>query len=462
MTRTPAPPLSIAQIGTADEGGGAATVAAGLMRGYAARGHRVWHLVGRQRSRDPNVVVLPDDDRLPYRVTGYAALQTTLRRLAGRFPDRGFGAASRALRFATHPGALANRRRGVEDFDFPATERLVDRLGTVPDIVHGHNLHGGYFDLRALAPISARVPTLLTLHDMWLLTGHCAHSLDCERWKTGCGACPDLRLDPAVRADATGENWRRKQDVYARSRLHVATPSRWLRDKVAASMLAPWVASLRVIPNGVDTTVFRPASRAAARAAVGLPPGAFIVLLTTGSRGSMWKDDRTLREVMNRCAERPFSRPMEFVAVGRESAVAVKGRAITRSIPFQHDPRSMAAYYQAADLYLHAARADTCPLAVLEAMACGTPVVATNVGGIPEQITPATIDAVRSGDVGNATGVLVAAGGAAEMADALEALVTTDGTRARIGANAAADVERRFTVARQVEAYLAWYRELLA
>ncbi|MEO8679894.1 MAG: glycosyltransferase, partial [Vicinamibacterales bacterium] len=100
-----------------------------------------------------------------------------------------------------------------------------------------------------------------------------------------------------------------------------------------------------------------------------------------------------------------------------------------------------------ADLYLHAARADTFPLAVLEALACGTPVVATAVGGVPEQITPAT-------------GVLVPKGDAAGMAAAVEALLRDDEARARLGANALADVAARFTVDRQVEAYLNWYREI--
>ena len=141
--------LAIAQVGTIDEGGGAAAVAAGLMRGYAAHGHRVWHVVGRKRGRDPNVVVLPDDDRLLFRISGYTAIQTMLRQLAGRFPDRGFGLISRSLRLAAHPRALVSRWQGREDVEFPGTAGLLDGLGAVPDLVHAHNLHGGFIDLRA-------------------------------------------------------------------------------------------------------------------------------------------------------------------------------------------------------------------------------------------------------------------------------------------------------------------------
>jgi len=446
----PAPPqrpLTIVQIGTADHGGGAAAVASGLMKGSERRGHRVWHLVGRKHTGNPNVRLLPDDDRWLFRAGGYLAAQTLLKHLGARWPNRGLGLAGRTLRLLTHPRALRAKLDGAEDFEFPASAGLLDQLPAVPDVVHGHNLQGGYFDLRALASISARVPTVLTLHDMWLLTGHCAHSLGCERWTIGCGACPDLALDPPIRRDATAANWQRKRDIIERSRLHIVTPSAWLRDKVEASMLGRHAMSVRVIPNGVDTGVFRPADRVAVRRQLGLPVSEPIVLLTTGSLGSMWKDDRTLREAMEHVAAQPATRDVRFIAVGRDSAVAVRGRAITQAIPYQHDPQMMAKYYQAADVYLHAARADTAPLAILEAMACGTPVVATDVGGIPEQIN-------------GVTGVLVPRGAGAEMSRAVIGLLTDRERRQVLASLALKAVRASFTLERQVDAYIDTYYEV--
>lgn len=444
-------PLSIAQVGTVDRGGGAAAVARDLHRGYAASGHRAWQVVGSKHTDDRDVFVLPDDSSAWSRLTGYSAAQAALRGLAGRHPDRGFGLMSRTLRLATNPSARHARANGEEDFEFPGTAGLLELNGGPPDVVHAHNLHGGYFDLRALETISARVPTVITLHDMWMLTGHCAHSLDCDRWLRGCGECPDLQLDPAIARDATADNWRRKQAIYAASALYAATPSRWLRDRVAQSMLGPHLRDLRVIPNGVDTTVFRPGDRQAAREALGLPIDDRIVLLTTGSRGSMWKDDHTLRGTIARLTANPATAVTLFVAVGRESAVSGTAAARTRSIPFQHDPRVMAQYYQAADVYLHAARADTFPLAVLESMACGTPVVATRVGGIEEQI-----------DDQDGSGILVKKGDASAMASAVIALLTDAGARSRIGEAGAARAREHFDVRQQVRAYLDWFQELVA
>ena len=87
---------------------------------------------------------------------------------------------------------------------------------------------GGYFDFAALPSLSRMSPLVLTLHDAWLLADTARILLGCERWKTGCGDCPDLTIYPAATRDATDFNWQRKQRIFARSRLYIATPSRWL------------------------------------------------------------------------------------------------------------------------------------------------------------------------------------------------------------------------------------------
>jgi glycosyltransferase involved in cell wall biosynthesis len=135
-------------------------------------------------------------------------------------------------------------------------------------------------------------------------------------------------------------------------------------------------------------------------------------------------------------------------------------------VPFETRPQTAAAYYQAADVYIHAAKVDTFPNTVLEALACGTPVIATEVGGIPEQIRALeglscrTPGAPRHGAT-EATGVLVGRGDAEGMAAGLERLLSDLPLRRRLGQNARRDAEQRFGLARQVDAYLRWYQELL-
>ncbi len=146
-------------------------------------------------------------------------------------------------------------------------------------------------------------------------------------------------------------------------------------------------------------------------------------------------------------------RPVLFLALGESGTTRRHGQAETRFIPRIDQPADMARYYQAADVYIHASHADTFPNAILEALACGTPVVATAVGGIPEQI--------RSWPEVNATGILTPPRDAAAMASAIERLSWDHALRRELGRNAADDAKRRFDLTTQVDAYLEWYRAIL-
>jgi glycosyltransferase involved in cell wall biosynthesis len=103
---------------------------------------------------------------------------------------------------------------------------------------------------------------------------------------------------------------------------------------------------------------------------------------------------------------------------------------------------------KAADLYTHPARADNCPTTVLEALARGTPVVASAVGGIPEQV------------VEGRTGFLVPVGDARALAGRVLALLAGEELWVRMGRQAAGDVAR-FGGKRMVGEYLAFYDEIL-
>lgn len=450
-------PLRVLHVGSIDVGGGAAVIAGNLARVCRERGCHVDMVVGQKRGSDPHTHALADDRRLPYRLSGYSALQVALRRLAAKHPNRGWGLLSRTLRVATHPHVGSERARGFEDFEFPGTYDIPDVTGTRPDILHCHNLHGGFFDLRALSWLSQQIPTVVTMHDSWLLSGHCAHSLDCERWKTGCGHCPDLNLYPAVARDATALNWRRKRDIYGASRLYVATPTVWLMRRVHDSMLMTGAAGLRVIPHGVDLTTFRPDSRAEARRTLGIDPTSHVVLVRADTlHWGSWTDHRTLRSAVARIARRAAPRRVVCVALGESAAPVACGDATVKFVGHEADPAAVARYYQAADVYLHVRRADTFPTMVLESLACGTPVVAAAVGGVPEQVRSI---AEWPDDV--ATGVLVRGQDADSLADAVVSLLIEDSLRARLSENAVRDARARFDLSRLADDYLAWYRTIL-
>ena len=304
----------------------------------------------------------------------------------------------------------------------------------------GYN-NGDYFDLRMLPWLSQQRPLLLHLHDAWLLSGHCAHSLDCSRWQHGCGACPYLQTYPAVRRDKTAENWRRKQALYRNSRLYVVTVSQWLMNKVQQSILPG--ALMRVIPNGIDLSTFKPGERLSARHALQLPADARIVLF---GGHSAFKDTATIQQALSRVQ----GEQLLFISLGRGNKPSDWGQGKLLALPYIATAAQMAAYYRAADIYLHAATVDSYPNATLEAMACGTPVVATAVGGIPEQIHD------------GATGLLAPPQTPHRLAHAVQTLLDDAEQRSRIGQAAAAYANQYFGLTHQVNALLAYYAEILA
>jgi glycosyltransferase involved in cell wall biosynthesis len=458
--------LSVLQLSTMDIGGGAEKAAWDLHTAYRRRGVHAWMAVGRKRSQDPYVFVVPNEDVKPYPTRALLKADGWFHKLNAHIPA--IWRAGSVCRWLAEPRRRWEAASGKEDFDYPGTWALLDSCPDHADIIHCHNLHGGYFDLRALPWLSRQAPVILALHDAWLLSGHCAHSFDCDRWKTGCGRCPDLTIYPSIRRDASAFNWQRKRGIYAKSRLHVVTPCRWLMQKVDQSVLAGGIAESRIIPYGVDLTVFHPSSRQRVRTALGIPREARVLLFTAnGIRRNIWKDYQTMRAAVAEVAKGLPGQPLLFLALGEDAPPERVGEAEVRFIPFQKDPEAVAGYYQASNVYVHAARADTFPLTVLEALACGTPVVATAVGGIPEQVKglktcdPGLQNPDRNSyEIDEATGMLVASGDAEGMANAVTRLLTDDGLRQTLGENAARDARNRFDLERSVDDYLSWYEEL--
>jgi glycosyltransferase involved in cell wall biosynthesis len=446
--------LRILQVNTNEISGGAQRVAWNLFRSYRSRGYGSWLAVG-HRSGNPDVLVMSHG----LRRSGWSRFWWSLHERCQSLD--GNGRVSRWVQLAAEPRAILDYYWGIENFHYPGAWNVLDMVPRFPDILHCHNLHGGYFDLRALSWLSHQLPTVITLHDAWLLSGHCAHSLNCERWRIGCGQCPDLSIYPAVTRDATAFNWQRKLEIYKNSRLYLAIPSRWLMQKVEESILSLSIAGARVIPNGVDLTVYHPdVDRRATRESLGLPQDRKILLFTAnGIRANIWKDFRTLRSAISRVAASKTGQTVLFVGLGENGSPERIGQAEIHFVPYQSAPEAVARYYQAADIYIHAARADTFPNTILEALACGTPVIATAVGGIPEQVKGLRCkdDSANSYGLDQATGFLVSAGDGEELAARIDELLGDDVLRIRLSTNAAADVRQRFDLERQVEAYLDWY-----
>ena len=449
-------PLNILQVSTADVGGGAERVAWDLFRAYSDYGHNSWLVVGTKKTDHQNVLRLDSDACR----SAWARFWLSLgqRQQDDFLIDR--------LKWIGEPNRKLKIRQGLEDFEYPAAWQLSNLLSEPPDIIHCHNLHTGYFDLRALSEMSRQLPVILTVHDEWLLSGHCAYTLGCDRWQSGCGKCPDLGIYPAIAQDATAYNWRRKKRIFAASRIYVSAPCRWLLEELQRSILGPGIVESRLIPYGIDLSRFHPTDRRAVRRELSIPNGKYVLLFTAnGVRRNPFKDYETIRAAVGQVRERLQPQDVLFIALGESSPAEEIGHAQVRFIPYETDAGVVANYFQAADLYVHAAKADTFPNAILEALCCGTPVVATAVGGIPEQVkgwcNAEDLSQWNRFEREAATGILVQPGDSSAMAVAIERLLTDESLRRQLAENAAQDARQRFDLKRQTGEYLRWYEKLV-
>ena len=216
-----------------------------------------------------------------------------------------------------------------------------------------------------------------------------------------------------------------------------------------------------MIPNGIPTAVFRPADKNVARKALGIPSDALVFLSVANRlRTNRWKDYPTLEKALAIVSEKLAGRRVLFLGVGDAGPAQKFGDLEFRFVPFVGEASTLVAYYQAADIFLHAAKVENFPLTVIEALASGLPVIASDVGGIPEQVKALT----PGGGFGSreADAILVPPADPPALAKAIVELSADAELRARLGENARRNAVARFDIATQAEAYLDWYETIAA
>lgn len=252
-----------------------------------------------------------------------------------------------------------------------------------PDLVHLHWIAGGTANVRSLRAYG--LPLVWTLHDMWAFTGGCHYDEDCGRFRSRCGSCPVL--GSAWSVDLARLGFDRRHRAYRGLPLSVVAPSRWLAEQARTSALLSQF-SISVIPNAIDTGIFRPISKDFARELLDLPRDRKLVLFGAAHGGAEPRKGFShlcdaMRSLASRDAAHQYaavvfgsSRPKNAPDLGVESLYVGK----------LNDDASLAALYSAADVYVAPSTQENLSNTVMESLACGTPCVAFDIGGMPDMI----------------------------------------------------------------------------
>ena len=316
--------------------------------------------------------------------------------------------------------------------------KKINRLN--PDIVHFHWICDGFVPIQEVAKI--KQPLIWTLHDMWPFTGGCHYNGTCDRYMYECGKCPQLGSDKEK--DLSHWVWSRKKKFWANLDLTVVTPSRWLANCARSSSLFG-DKRIEVIPNGLDLQKFKPIDKSKAKEDLNLPVDKNLILF--GAMNSI-KDKRKgfqyLKSAINVLSEDLAFEAIVFGNSGKDSQL---------NIPINYmgnfPDNMLTKLYSAADVFVAPSIQDNLPNTVMESLACGTPSVAFNIGGMSDMI------------VHKENGYLAKPFNTDDLARGIEWIVENDQRKKVLSKNSRKYVENNFELKYIAKKYADLYSQML-
>jgi len=278
------------------------------------------------------------------------------------------------------------KQRPVNKF---STSILPDRLpekvaALTPDVIYLHWVARGFLQIETLKHFDK--PLVWKLADSWAFTGGCHLPFDCTRYRESCGACPVLGSTKEY--DLSRWIWHRKRKSWKDLDLTIVTPSHWLAECARSSSLFRNLR-IEVIPNGLDVTRFKPMDKLAAREFLSLPPDKKLILFgaLSNSTGDRNKGFHLLLPALQKLAANGWSDRAEVTLLGASEPVNPPEWGMKASYSGRlHDEISMAVLYSAADVLVAPSMQENLSNMVMEGLACGTPCVAFDIGGMPDMI----------------------------------------------------------------------------
>jgi glycosyltransferase involved in cell wall biosynthesis len=358
--------MKITLINTADAGGGAPAACLRLLKALVSQKADAQLLVQYKKTGDSHVKGL---------VTDFVSrIKAQINFLMERIPFIAFQEKDKSVRFA-----FSTANAGTSIVNEPWVKEA--------DILHLHWTNSGFLSINDLAElVKTGKPIVWTLHDMWTFTGGCHYSGTCDHFMNECGNCPFLRQPDENDISHTG--WLRKAALYANlPNITFVTCSQWLAGVAKQSSL---IKNFRIesIPNPIDINVFSPKDISAARKKRNIDRAAKVILFGAANINDMRKGITYLVEALHILkADYPHTDNIEVVVFGKNKHFDVS------SLPFKvHElsiitsANELADIYSMADLFVTPSLEDNLPNTIMESLACGTPVVAFNTGGIPEMV----------------------------------------------------------------------------
>lgn len=344
--------------------------------------------------------------------------------------------------FSRAYGKLASYRKN----DKYATKQILDAIDKYNiDIVHLQNIHGNYMGIEDVAEIAKRCRVIWTLHDMWSMTGHCAHAFECTKWIEGnCSNCPKPDTYPAITSDIANEILACKKETFTGKNIVFVSPSEWLKNKFMQSHLKN--EKIFVINNGIDVDKFQPALRMELRDKYHIPVLKNVVLFAASNLNSQFRSFPHLLEALEMLEDK---KKYCLVVIGTcDTPIKFNDEFEVHQMGYVTDESVMNELYILSDVYITPSLADNFPCTTLESFASGTPVIAFASGGLTEQID-------------ETCGLLVEPGNSKELAQAITTAFSDKQKLREMGLNCRLKSIREYSEKTMLKKYTELYQKML-
>ncbi|HYG16366.1 MAG TPA: glycosyltransferase, partial [Bacteroidia bacterium] len=240
------------------------------------------------------------------------------------------------------------------------------------DIIHLHWINNGFLSLNNIKKLrKLNKPIAWTMHDMWAMTGGCHHSRECENYQGECGNC--FYLKNSSESDLSHKVHLKKQEVYDQLNITYIACSNWLAGRARKSTLLS-SRRIEVIPNPIDTDVYKPADKAAAKGKFGLKPDELCISFVAANVGDVRKGFEYLRQALWKLkdAHPEWQSRIKLLVMGAAKT------GVNLDLPFEYtftgylnDEARIIDFYNASDVFVLPSLEENLPNTILEALTCG-------------------------------------------------------------------------------------------
>lgn len=257
------------------------------------------------------------------------------------------------------------------------------------DVIHLHWVSGNFLSIKSISKIlKLQKPVVWTLHDSWTLTGGCHVKLGCENYKELCGCCPILNSRNIQ--DKTYHVMLEKKRMLIHPNLTLVAPSTWMLRNIKNSKIFNQIHAYR-IPNTLDTGIFREYKQSEVEKELNYKKEDKIHILfgAIGSTTTSYKGFQYLKKALNILYQ-------EYPQISGKMVLHIFGEEKIQDEELCHyevkcwgfvgEAQKLAYIYNLADMYVFPSIDDNLPSTVMESLACATPVVCFETGGVPDMV----------------------------------------------------------------------------